>query len=322
LGAFGLDVMQIVRTDNSRKNDRLSILITGASGFLGSALIRALADTKATVYASVRNHATLTNRLGMPLPANVEPLRCDLSDIGSIQVLPPRVDVVIHLANSHQFKSFPEGAADVFAVNVGATAQLLNWMSRVGARQFIFASTGNVYSDHLSPISETWQCEGSGYYAASKHAGEILARSYASLMQVDVLRIFGLYGPGQDKGLVRSIFHGVNDETEFKLNDGKGTVITPTYITDAVSAILLLLTAAKTNSYNIYNLAGDEAVSFKALAEKIGILLGKKPRFLDMPEPATYLLGSAATLRERLGWRPRIMVDEGLQQMYAALQHE
>ena len=60
----------------------------------------------------------------------------------------------MHLAQSPRYRDFPEGALDVFEVNVGSTQRLLDWACRQGVKRFIYASSGGVYGHGEAPFEE------------------------------------------------------------------------------------------------------------------------------------------------------------------------
>src|SRR5215213_4375742 len=101
------------------------LLVTGVTGFTGSALVRALAERGETVYALHRPGGAPLERL-----KGVELVEQDLSSPLGEGL--PEVDAVVHLAQSRRYREFPEGAADVFEVNASATARLLDWARLVG----------------------------------------------------------------------------------------------------------------------------------------------------------------------------------------------
>ena len=118
--------------------------------------------------------------------------------------LPSAVDAVVHLAQSPAYKHFPEGAPDVFAVNVASTFALLDYARRASARSFVLASTGGIYDYSPAPIDEDAALAPSSHYFRSKYAAEVLMESYADLMATIALRFFFVYGPGQRGMLSRA----------------------------------------------------------------------------------------------------------------------
>lgn len=167
----------------------MKILITGASGLLGSYLTPLL-SLEHEVFAMSRHQVTGARKT-IPI---------DLSTAWDDTMLPTQIDVVIHLAQSSEYRNFPEGALDVFNVNLSTTAKLLNYAAASGAHRFILASSGGIYRSGVSPITEKSDILGPSElnnYFASKLASEIFAGTYRGFMGVNVLRIFFMYGKNQ-----------------------------------------------------------------------------------------------------------------------------
>ena len=97
------------------------ILVTGASGFIGSNLIDHLISQKdLKIYG--------LSRTGIQFESNnYEHISVDMSVPDWTHFLPSRLDVVIHLSQSYRYREFPNGAIDMVRINIDATAELLDW---------------------------------------------------------------------------------------------------------------------------------------------------------------------------------------------------
>ena len=112
------------------------VLVSGATGYIASRLIPELLR-QFSVFATVRGLTT-------PKSKGISYIETDLSRQGWTKSLPGGIDYVFHFANSNEYKNFPEGAQDIFKVNIQATFELLEWSRRSPVEKFIYASTGSI----------------------------------------------------------------------------------------------------------------------------------------------------------------------------------
>lgn len=247
----------------------MRILLTGAGGFLGSHLLRMLVD---------RHEVTAIGRQP-PAAAGgaVRWIRADLSVSIELAELPSRVDAVVHLAQSRRYRDFPDGALDVFRVNLAATAELLDYARRAGAHTFLLASTGSVYGPQAGPLAEHDAALAEDFYPMSKLAAELLLRPYARYMSVCALRLFTLYGPGQAGMLVANLIERVRrGEPLTVAGNDDGPSFNPTYVEDAAAVLSHALDAKWTGTINV---AAPQTVTLRQLGSVIGEIVGRAPLF-------------------------------------------
>ena len=246
----------------------MKLLVTGAAGLIGRHLLGALASRHA-VHALHRPGA-----LGDG--GNVRWIAADLTDRRFVDLLPKTVDGVVHLAQSRRFRAFPEGARDVFGVNVESTAALLDWCVRRGIRRFVLASSGGIYGHGRDPFTEEYPVGSAGplgYYLASKHCAELLSESYTDHMTVIILRLFFVYGPGQRPDmLIPRLVRSVAEGGLITLDGEDGLRTNPVHVADAVSAIRHALDLEQSHKINV---AGPDALSLRQIADSIGARLGE-----------------------------------------------
>jgi UDP-glucose 4-epimerase len=138
------------------------VLVTGATGSIGPHLIRRLAPG---------NEVFAISRHVDPELDRVEWIRPDLSRPLDHAALPGGVDAVAHLAQSERYRDFPDGATDLFAVNVRSTASLLEYARGAGAR----ASRGHV-TDWSRELLDSARHDGPGSRTLLERAAGELAR--------------------------------------------------------------------------------------------------------------------------------------------------
>ena len=256
----------------------MRVLVTGASGYLASHLTPRLLASGRHVLAWGGPHWQ-----PMSTDDHLQVAAVDLASVdGQLPEAQP-VDAVIWLAQGRGHRQFPQSATDLSAVNLLGLTRVLDWARRAGAERFVYASTANVYAPSFESLTEESPVEASGFYAATKLAGEQLLRGYASFFSTQTLRIFGVYGPGQREMLVRQLIDRVTCGEPVVLQPAaqgvtdEGLRWTPCHAHDAAEAIVRLLDAPP--DCDVINLAGSETVSIAGVARAIGGCLGIEPHF-------------------------------------------
>jgi UDP-glucose 4-epimerase len=282
----------------------MKVLITGASGFIGRHLTRAL----------IRNHevfAVARSPVQVATNEMVKIIEADLSRPLDTKTWPARVDAVIHLAQANV--SFPEAAGELFAVNTGATQQLLDYARRAGARQFILASTGDVYGRVSGRAREGAAARPASYYGATKLAAELLARSYSAYLSPCVLRLYQPYGPGQTNRLIPRLADSVRRREAIRLNKDDRPRLSPIYISDVARAFERVL---ESHYSGVLNIAGDRAVSMRDLGEEIGRALGIEPVYEETGAESADLMGDNNLMKRSLGSWEMVDLSDGLSRMF------
>ena len=161
-----------------------TLLLTGASGLVGSRLLPRLAQAGFDCRALVRSD--------LELPSGVTAVRGDLGDTDSLRAAIEGVDAVVHLAAL--FRTGDEDA--IWRANLDGTRNLVDAVkTHAPQAKFIMSSTGNVYNaDAARPARETDECSPTAAYPASKVAAEQLVRE--SGLTWAILRLPFVYGDG------------------------------------------------------------------------------------------------------------------------------
>ena len=266
--------------------EKKCLLITGATGLVGSNLIRKLSLLH-DVHAIVRSKPRICD-------SNIQYYEMDLVSDFDTDTCPEKIDAVIHLAQSNQMREFPAAALDIFNVNVKTTAQLLHYAQKAGASQFIFASTGGLYgAAHEAFDEQSSLCIPGGplgYYFRSKVASENLVQAYADMMSIKILRPFFIYGANQKKGmLLPRLVENIRNRTPVTLQGENGIAINPVHVNDVVQLITNCLSIS--DSLTI-NLAGPGIHSIRNLAEIIGKNLSISPSFTQVEGEANNILST------------------------------
>jgi UDP-glucose 4-epimerase len=283
----------------------MKVLLTGGSGFVGGHLAPALAEAGHEVLCAVRDPDSYD------APAGASAVAVDLS-----RPLPedlPPVDAVVHLAQANV--RFPDVAPEFFRVNTASTLELLDYARRVGAGRFLFASTASVYGFGDRPFRETDPASAHDFYAATKIAAEQLVAQYEPFFVTGVARLVVPYGPGQTGRMIPRLIERVTTGEPVTLNEGGHPRLNPIYIDDVVRIFLSWL---ELTDHALVNVAGDEAVGVRELAELIGDAVAQEPRFEDAAGgPGGDVIADTTRLKELLEPGELVELREGLRRTVA-----
>lgn len=268
-----------------------SILLTGATGLIGSHLIPELDDYHQIFYLGRAEHPHRKNAL----------IYTDLATNWDINGLPSHIDNIIYLAQSDFFRDFPDKANDIFAVNINSVFKMLEYARKIGVKRFIYASSGGVYGPSNKAIHEDSSLEvrdNLGFYLSTKLCAEALLENYSAYMQIIILRFFFVYGPRQKKDmLIPRLIQRVRQNESIIIQGNDGLSLNPTYVDDAVQSIK---SALLLNGNHKINIGGPEVLNMRQLGLEIGRQLGIDPNFhFEQKEPA-HLIADITRMKELL----------------------
>jgi nucleoside-diphosphate-sugar epimerase len=250
------------------------VLITGGSGLIGSRLLRSIGPEHVTHAISRSGH----------MPSATHTIALDLSLPWSVDQLPRDVDTVVHLAQSEHFRDFPLNAQSTFAVNTQSTVKLLDYARSIGVRQFVLASSGGVYGGSSDVIREDAPLRSGGdlgFYLATRTCAELLSDCYVNYMNVVCARFFFVYGPGQQSHmLIPRLVDSIRSGRAVILRGESGLRLNPIFVDDAVLAVRQAMTLQESQKINV---AGPTVLSMRDIAEEIGRVIGRAPRFEVQP---------------------------------------
>ena len=285
----------------------MRILVTGASGFLGRYLVPELAQ---------RHEIVATTKAGISSnESGVQWISADLARPDDDWQFPSHVDAVLYMAQSRRYREFPEAGADMFGVNAHSVLRLVDYARRVGAGQLVFTSSANVYRPSALPLNEEAAIDPGIFYATSKRIAEMILEAYGTELPTTILRLFTLYGPGQEDSLVTDLIDRVRKGRPVTLSVECRPKLSPLYVTDACKAIKCVIERPPESSAGAshYNVGGIEEVSIRDFAEAVGLACGIDPMFehREFEADAGWVVDgrrfAAAT-----GWAPETTLEDGL----------
>lgn len=252
-------------------------LVTGATGFTGGHLARALRAQGDEVRALVRSRDARARALEA---AGIELAVGDLAQRGSLDAAVAGIDVVYNIAAIYRQASV--GRATYETVNATAVGWLVEAAAAAGVRRVVHCSTVGVHGDvERPPASEDAPLRPGDEYQRSKLRGERVAADAAARAGVElvVARPSGIYGPG-DRRLLK-LFRGVARRRFVILGDGE-IFYHLTFIDDLTAGFRLCGTVAAAAG-RTYILAGGEVTRLNELVALIAQEAGVAPRSVRLP---------------------------------------
>jgi UDP-glucuronate 4-epimerase len=312
----------------------MSVLVTGAAGFIGSSLCEALLARGERVVGldnfdpfyergvKERNLAPLRGSAGFAFSEG-DILDSELLD----GLLATGVERVVHLAALAGVRPSLAQPRRYLRVNVEGTANVLDACRRRGVGSLVVASSSSVYGARSRvPFSEEDPCERpASPYAASKKATVAVCASYVHLypMRIACLRYFTVYGPRQrpEMAIHKFVRLALEGRALPIFGDG-GSGRDYTYIDDIVAGTLSALDrlAVQPDPFRVYNLGGARPVALRELAAAVGAATGRKLALEERPsQPGDVPITCADVARasSELGYGPRVALADGLARFVA-----
>lgn len=261
---------------SKRERAKEAILITGASGFVGSGLLK---------HPGLKNSAILGRT--DPGNSNNKFYLSELSEVGDYKEALKGKETVIHLAaRAHVMNDSSENASEEYMrVNTRATLNLAQQAANVGVKRFIFLSTIKVNGESTegrSPYTNEEPLGASDPYGASKAEAEILLLELAEKteMEVVIIRSPLVYGPGVKANFL-SLMKLADKNFPLPLGEAKGKR-SLVYIDNLVS--LIWECVSNSNAANkVFLVSDDNDVTVAELLSEMTTALGKRSRIFNFP---------------------------------------
>ena len=293
-------------TDAGWEEDgKKKILVTGAGGFIGSALTAYLRERGVSVLGPGSGALDVTD------PAAVDGLpACDLRHI-------------VHLAGKTFVPKSWEEPGDFLRTNMLGTLHMLE-LCRKWEISMTYISAYIYGRPERIPIRETDRINPNNSYAKSKYMAEELCRFYAEQygVRVSVIRPFNVYGAGQRKDYLipQIISQAIHEDavTVMDLMPGRDYI----YLDDLLEAIWL--TVEHVQDYDVFNIGLGVSYTVEEVIDTVQRLLGtRRPVVCKNKARRNELDNVVADIshaREVLGWQPTHTLEEGLGKMIARMQ--
>lgn len=306
-----------------------NILVTGATGLVGSAIVDLLMchaeKGEYDVYAGCRTIKKFDSRFSEEENKNrLHYIQVDVTKPFDSNI---RFDYIIHAASGADPRSFSMDPVGVMKANLLGVMTLLDYGVEHGLKRFVFVSSGEVYGEGCDG---EWRENDSGYvdsmsvrscYPSSKRAAETLCVAYSQQFRVECLvaRLCHTYGPNftdTDNRVYAQFIRNVLNREDIVMKSNGEQYRSWLYVVDCVSALFHILINGKDGE--AYNVASrDSNITIKDLAEIIAKSVGRKV-VIDIPRngiinthPITKAVFDTSKI-ESLGWKPSFGIEQGL----------
>ncbi len=298
----------------------MRVLVTGATGFIGSWAVRALLDRDHEVIGTFRpgrvpppdltGHARF---VGWP---------AELDDPVAVETLAreAHAEVTVHMAWYAEPATYLRSPRNMDSL--ATTVRLARALHDSGCRRIVAAGTCVEYAPKNRPQVESDPTEARTLYAACKHAARMAMQALADEVKTQFAwaRIFHLHGPGDHPArLLPSIVHQLRRGLAVELTDGT-QVRDHLHVADVGTAIASIATSDATG---IFNVCSGEPVTLRQVVEAVAGEVGR-PDLLRFgarphrPQELMFLVGDPTRLKG-LGWAPRFTLIDGLRDAIATV---
>jgi len=299
----------------------MRILVTGATGFIGSRLLERLAEMGGHDLYTLQRY--VTGRYVLGADPGVKVVYCDLRDHFAVKCAVREVqpEVVFHLGSISPVAYSYDHPNEVLDANLTGTVNLAEACLREVPhfKHFLFASTSETFGNGPVPKREDTPQAPNSPYSISKHAAEkyVLYMGSAYKFPMTVLRPFNTYGRRDNTHfLVERMLVQMLRGDVVRLGDP-----TPErdllYVDDHVDGYLSCFAKPKASIGEVFNFCTGQKLTVQALVDKLRAITGFRGQVLwdtipRRPLDIHVLYGDSTKAKSILGWEPKVSLDEGL----------
>ena len=295
------------------------VLVTGAAGFIGANLVRALLTGGAHVTGLVRPGGAMW-RLA-EVEDELDLLDADALVPGALDeaVARARPELAVHLAFTGGHPTSPSERLEQLEVSVLGTARLVEALATAGCSRLVHVGSSLEYGPKSERMREDDLLAPVVPRGAAKAAATLVCLAWSRAVGIPavVLRSFAVYGPWEDESrLVPTALRASLAGKDLPLTEA-GIARDFVYVGDVVDAILRGLTAPATAAGQVVNIGSGVQTTIEELVATVGRVVGRDVRTLTgayatQPHDASTWAADVERAREVLDWAPSIGLEEGL----------
>jgi nucleoside-diphosphate-sugar epimerase len=287
------------------------ILITGATGFIGTHLIPQL----------IKNHKIVgISKNKVKSSKNFISSNIDLTN-KNLKIKNEYTDI-IHMAAHSDVTYCNLNPTKCYDLNVKSTQKMLE-IARKKDSNFIFLSSSHVYANPIKqPILENSICTPSTHYASSKRMSEILCETYAKTygLNIQIVRLFSVYGPRSPKSnLIFNIINQIINNSKIILGNTypKRDFI---FVSDVITGLIKILNSKK-KGFQVYNLGSGKSISVEDVVKNCLIISNKKLKIISLKEKrrkneVMNMQANILKMKKEFNWKTEISLKKGLEMTY------
>lgn len=309
---------------------KTSYLVTGGTGFIGSALVRTLVGLGIRVRVLDNDLRGVSARLSA-VATKIELVKADIRDAQAVQKACSGIDCVIHLAYLNGTEFFYTKPELVLEIAVKGITNVIDGCIKEGVKELFLASSSEVYQ--APPAYPTDECVSLVIpnlfnprysYGGGKIISELMAVNYGRkyFQRVVIIRPHNVYGPDMGWEHVIPQFvvkmknicqaHPDKGEIEFSIQGTGKETRAFVFIDDFINGFLISLEKGK--HLEIYNIGTMEEISIGEVAVLVGQYFDRKVRIIpgETPQGSTPRRCPDISKLKRLGYLPRVPFSEGV----------
>jgi UDP-glucose 4-epimerase len=305
-----------------------SIVVTGGAGFIGSCLVKTLAEQVGEYHITILDNLCNGHLEYLPDLPYISLQKADLRNKEDILkvIRDTRPDAVFHLAALHFIPYCNAHPSETLQVNVVGTQNLLEALCQYPPSKLVIASSVAVYPVNDKVNSEDDPYEPTDIYGLSKIVNEMQLKMFSSKVttQCAAVRLSNVYGPNETNPhvipeILSQIKQGLDTIALGNIKPKRDYI----YVRDVAKA-LIALAQRNRHSYRVYNIGYGQEYSVSKVLAYLSNITGRQLTASVAAERVRktdrmHLLADVQRIRTEIGWSPQVSLLQGLYELWESM---